>query len=77
MAGLGIFCLKERDVSKLWNNLFHVTGYISFFFCVMFLITFNNTLLTDYFFNLSIYLVYLISIIYVIIKTTIQSNDRK
>lgn len=75
MGGIGIFCITERDISKLWTKLFRVTGYISFFFCAMFIVTFNSDLINNYIFNLSIYGIYLISIIYVIIHTLIQKKQ--
>ena len=76
MGGIGIFCVTERDVNRIWRNIFKVTGYISFFFCAMFIVTFNNNLISNYYFNLSIYLIYLISIIYVLLKTK-NTNDSR
>lgn len=78
MCGIGIFCINERDISKFWTSLFKVTGYISFFFCAMFIVTFNNNLISNYIFNLSIYSVYLISVIYLVIHTLIsKKNDNR
>lgn len=74
VGGIGTFSVLERDISKFWTKIFKVTGYISFFFCAMFIVTFNSDLISNYLFNLSIYLVYLISIIYVIINTVIQKQ---
>ena len=77
MGGIGIFSITERDVHRIWRAIFKVTGYISFFFCLMFIVTFNNNLISNYIFNLSIYSIYLISIIYVLIKTYIHNDSRK
>ena len=71
---IGIFCISERDISKVWTSLFRITGYISFFFCVMFIVTFNSNLISNYLFNLAIYSVYLISVIYLAIHTLIKSK---
>lgn len=77
MGGIGIFCVSERDVNRIWRNIFKVTGYISFFFCAMFIVTFNNNLISSYYFNLSVYLIYIISIIYVLLKTNKHNDSRK
>ena len=74
MGGIGLFCILERDISKFWTAMFRVTGYISFLFCAMFIVTFNNNLISNYYFNLSIYSVYILSVIYVIIHTLIKKK---
>ena len=71
---IGLFFIKERDVIHFWTLIFKVTGYISFFFCAMFIVTFNNNLISNYFFNLIIYSIYLISVIYLVIHTLIKKS---
>ena len=72
---IGLFFIKERDVIHFWTLIFKVTGYISFFFCTMFIVSFNNNLISNYFFNLIIYSIYLISVIYLVIHTLIKNHD--
>jgi hypothetical protein len=75
---IGVFCILERDVNRIWSKLFRVTGYISFFFCIMFIVAFDNNLINNYIFNLSIYLIYILSVIYVLAHSLIiHRNDSR
>ena len=74
MSGIGVFCITERDINRTWNKLFQITGCISFLFCAIYILTFNSNLISNYFFNLIIYSVYLISVIYLVIHTLISKN---
>lgn len=74
VGGIGIFCITERDINRTWNKLFKITGCISFLFCAIFILTFNSDLISNYLFNLTIYSIYLISVIYLVIHTLIKSK---
>ena len=60
---MGYLFLNIRDISRTWNKVFRSCGYISIFYALIYILTFNNVLSNYYWFVLLCVLPYPISLI--------------